>query len=200
MRFSLKRLPQALALGAILIFGSPACAVPATEAAAPVASAPAPTAPTTEAAYRLGSGDKIKLTVFGEPELTGEFEVSGSGVLSLPLIGEIQAIGLSTTQLQNSVAAVLRQGYLNDPRVSVEVLNYRPYYILGEVTRAGEYPYSSGLTVMNAVAKANGFTYRADTRSVYIKRAGENVERKVSLTAATAVQPGDTVRIGERLF
>lgn len=138
--------------------------------------------------------------MFGEPELTGEFEVSGSGVLSLPLIGEIQAIGLSTTQLQNSVAAVLRQGYLNDPRVSVEVLNYRPYYILGEVTRAGEYPYSSGLTVMNAVAKANGFTYRADTRSVYIKRAGENVERKVSLTAATAVQPGDTVRIGERLF
>jgi polysaccharide export outer membrane protein len=150
--------------------------------------------------YRLGPSDKVRVNVFGEEALTGEFTVGGSGRISLPLIGEIQAEGLTITQLQESIAEALRQGFINEPRVNAEVLNYRPFYILGEVNKPGEYPYTSSLTVLNAVATAEGFTYRADTRRVYIKRADGAAEQAYPLTTATQVAPGDTIRIGERFF
>ena len=150
--------------------------------------------------YHLGPADKLRITVFGEEALTGEFTISGSGRLSLPLIGEVQAEGLSVTQLQERIAEALRQGFINDPRVNAEVMNYRPFYILGEVSKPGEYPYTIGLTVLNAVATAEGFTYRADTRRVYIKRADGAFEQAYPLTTATQVAPGDTIRIGERFF
>lgn len=154
--------------------------------------------PRTE--YRLGTGDRLRVTVFGEEELSGEFVVDGAGAVSLPLVGEVDARGLTLREFRTQVEAQLSEGYLNDPRVSAEVLNYRPYYILGEVEESGEYPYTDGLTVMNAVATAGGFTYRANTRIVYIKRAGSNDERAYPLTATTPVQPGDTIRIAERYF
>lgn len=150
--------------------------------------------------YRLGSGDKIRVITFGEAALTGEFYVGGSGKVSLPLIGEIDAAGLSITEFQERVQKSLSQGYLRDPRVSVEVLNYRPFYILGEVSGPGTYPYTNALTVMNAVATAGGFTYRANKKRVYIKRADDTKERAYPLTDTTQVAPGDTIRIGERLF
>ena len=165
---------------------------PAAPTASDVAAEAAP--------YTLGSGDKLRVTVFGEPSLTGEYAISDSGQLALPLVGEIPARGVSTAELGSRVAARLSQGYLKDPKVSVEVLNYRPYFILGEVNKPGQYPYSSDLTVMNAIAAASGSTYRANMKSVLIKRASEQQERKYALTAATKVYPGDTIRLKERFF
>ncbi len=156
--------------------------------------------PPTDFEYHLGSGDKVRIIVFGEESLTGEFFVSAAGTISFPLIGDISAEGLTIPQLQKAVESKLADGYLKQPRVSAEVLNYRPFYILGEVMKPGEYPYTSGLTVLNAVATAEGFTYRADTHKVYIKRATSLGEHEFPLTTATPVQPGDTIRIGERFF
>lgn len=150
--------------------------------------------------YRLGSGDRLRVIVFGEDSLSGEYTVDGSGAVSLPLIGEIRGGGLTLREFQRAVEASLREGYLNDPRVSAEVMNYRPFYIMGEVRDPGEYPFTSGLTVVNAVATAGGFSYRANTRRVFIKRAGSDREVEYPLTVNTPVQPGDTIRIGERFF
>ena len=150
--------------------------------------------------YHLGAGDKLRIIVFGEDSLTGEFFVSGGGKIAFPLIGDIEAVGLTIPELQAAIAAKLSDGYLKQPRVSAEVLNYRPFYILGEVMKPGEYPYTNGLTVLNAVATASGFTYRADTHKVFIKRAATSGEQQSPLTPATPVLPGDTIRIGERFF
>ncbi|MBU1346889.1 MAG: polysaccharide export protein [Alphaproteobacteria bacterium] len=150
--------------------------------------------------YRLGVADKVRVNVFGEAALTGEFLVGGNGKVSLPLIGETQASGLTISEFQNEVAEALRDGFITEPRVSAEVLNYRPFYILGEVTTPGEYPYTNSLTVLNAVATAGGFTYRADNRRVFIKRADADSEEEFQLTTSTRVAPGDTIRIRERLF
>jgi polysaccharide export outer membrane protein len=150
--------------------------------------------------YRLGPGDKLRVITFGEESLTGEFFVGGTGHVSLPLIGEVDAAGKTIRQFQTAVETALKDGYIKEPRVSVEVLNYRPFYILGEVMKPGEYPYTNNLTVLNAVATASGFTYRADTKKVYIKRASEPQERQYPLTTTTPVAPGDTIRIGERFF
>ncbi|OYW82908.1 MAG: polysaccharide biosynthesis protein [Asticcacaulis sp. 32-58-5] len=150
--------------------------------------------------YRMGADDKIRVIVFGEPDLSGEFVVNGQGTVALPLIGEIKASGLTVTELQDQYAAVLREGYLKDPRVSIEVLTFRPFYVLGEVSRPGEYPYVNGMTVMNAIARAQGFTYRANKKRIYIKSADSTEERAVELTQTLTVQPGDTIRVAERYF
>jgi polysaccharide export outer membrane protein len=150
--------------------------------------------------YRMGAGDKIRLIVFGEDALSGEFFVSGGGKVSLPLIGEIQASGLTVSAFQDEVRTALMEGYLKDPRVSAEILNYRPFYILGEVDKPGEYPYTNNLSVLNAVATAGGFTYRANKKRVFIKRSGETDEQSQALSPEVRVLPGDTIRIGERLF
>ena len=183
----------------------------AAETAPPAASPPrqqtasaqmtAPVGPGEVGAdYVLGSADKIRITVFGEPSLTGEYFVSSSGKVSLPLAGDVQAAGLTLRDFHDHVVKALLDGYLKDPKVSLEVLTFRPFYILGEVTKPGQYPYTSGLTVFNAVATAGGFTYRANTRKVLIKRASEPAEHEVPLTAETTIAPGDTIRIPERFF
>jgi protein involved in polysaccharide export with SLBB domain len=150
--------------------------------------------------YRLGAGDKIRIIIYGEEALSGEFFVAGSGKVSLPLIGDVQAANLSVQDFQNEIANALKQGYLKEPRVSAEVLSYRPYYILGEVNKPGEYPYSNGLNVLNAVATAGGFTYRAQTKRVFIRRSSETKEQPYPLTSDIPVSPGDTIRITERFF
>jgi polysaccharide export outer membrane protein len=150
--------------------------------------------------YRLGSGDKVRVTTFGEEALTGEFLVGGTGKVSMPLVGELDAAGLTAREFQSRVETALKEGYLREPRVSVEVLSYRPFYILGEVGKPGEYPYTNGLTVLNAVATANGFSYRANKNRVFIKRADDAKEQEYPLTGTTQVAPGDTIRIGERFF
>lgn len=154
----------------------------------------------TNTAYTLGTGDKLRINVFGQPELSGEFVVDGTGAISLPLIGQVEAVGISTQELETKIATNLSSGFLLDPKVSAEVINYRPFYILGEVGRPGEYPFNSGLTVLNAVAAAGGFTYRANKKVVFIKSADGNQEAAFKLDTNTVVKPGDTLRIGERIF
>ena len=164
------------------------------------AAAPVPVSSTqaqTTAGYALGSGDKI--TVYGEADLSGEFAVNGEGMVSLPLIGSVKASGLTVAQLGQAVAERFKAGYLLDPKVSVEVINFRPYYIMGEVTKTGEYAYTDGINVINAIARAEGFTYRAQQK-VFIKHFGESTESEVPLTNDLLVMPGDTIRIGERHF
>jgi len=151
--------------------------------------------------YQLGANDKIRVITYGEESLTGEFFIGSTGKVSLPLIGEVQAAGLTISLFQKEVEKALKDGdFLKDPHVSVEVLTYRPFYILGEVTKPGEYPFSNGLTVMNAVATANGFTYRANQKRVFIKRADSNQEQEFPLTSTLPVAPGDTIRVSERFF
>ena len=165
-----------------------------------LAAPPAGAATAADMEYRLGGGDRVRVTVFGEESLSGEFQVAGNGKISLPLIGEVQAAGMTVKDFQDGVQKTLSDGYLKQPRVSAEVINYRPYYILGEVQKPGQYPYTSGLTVFNAVATAGGFTYRANKGRVYIKRNNETKEHAAKLVGTTPVGPGDTIRIGERLF
>lgn len=150
--------------------------------------------------YVLGPGDKLRIAVFGEEELSGEYAVGAAGEVTFPLIGEISALGSGPEQLARAIEERLRQGYLRNPRVSVAVTGYRPFYILGEVQNPGTYAYSAEMTIMSAVATAGGFTYRANRRRVYIRRGAESDERAYPLDSALQVQPGDTVRIGERLF
>lgn len=189
----LKSLAAALAVGLACLLAGLAL-TSAARAEGPVAAG------SPVADYKLGAGDKIRVITFGEDSLTGEFYVGGSGKVSLPLIGEVQAAGVSVPEFQRSVETALKNGFLQDPKVSVEVLNYRPFYILGEVQKPGEYPYTNALTVQNAVATANGFTYRANTKKVFIKRANSDKEQEYPLTSSTQVSPGDTIRIAERFF
>lgn len=157
-------------------------------------------APPPAEAFRLSSGDKIKVATFGEEKLSGDFEISPAGTIAFPLIGEVKAAGLQTEELSKEIEAKLAEGYLLDPKVSVQVANFRPVYILGEVNKPGEYPYTQGLTIRGAVAKADGFTYRANEKRVFLKRAGEAGEQEYPMTADFAVLPGDTIRFGERYF
>jgi polysaccharide export outer membrane protein len=189
------------AMSLVLAFGGVACAqTPAAPATTASAAASPDAVIRVVPEYRLGVADKVRVNVFGEEALTGEFLVGGGGKVSLPLIGEVQAAGLTISQFQQEIGNELRKGYIKEPRVSAEVLTYRPFYILGEVNKPGEYPYTNNLTVLNAVATAEGFTYRANKRVVFIKRAEDQAEQSYPLTPLTKVAPGDTIRIGERYF
>jgi len=150
--------------------------------------------------YTLDSGDRLGVTVFGHEDLSASVTVDGSGNISLPLIGSIAVSGKALPEVDQAIVTALLDGYLSAPRVTVEVLNYRPYYILGEVNKPGSYPFIEGLTVVNAVATAEGFSYRADMHRVFIKRSGNVDEVEYSLTPNTPVYPGDTIRISDRRF
>jgi polysaccharide export outer membrane protein len=149
--------------------------------------------------YQLGPGDQLRVTVFGEPDLTGLYIVGSQGTIAYPLVGEVTASGLTLLEFSSVLQEALQE-FLRSPNVSVEVANYRPFFILGEVSNPGTYPYSANLTVLNAVATAGGFTYRANRRRIFIRHAGETDERGYRLTISTPVLPGDTVRVGERFF
>jgi protein involved in polysaccharide export with SLBB domain len=149
--------------------------------------------------YRLGVGDKLKVAVFGEENLSGQFEVNAMGQVSMPLIGEIPAKGLSLQQFRDGIIRKLSDGYLNNPKVSAEMLNYRPIYVHGEVKNGGEFQFKNGLKLRDAIAMAGGFTYRADQSFIYISRDGE-AEAAVKTPAEVLILPGDNIRIPERFF
>lgn len=150
-------------------------------------------------AYTLDSGDRLRITVFGHPDLSGEFEVSSSGAVSMPLIGDVEAEGLSLQNLEQAVIAKLKPDYLKNPQVSAEVVNYRPFFIIGEVRNPGTYPYIGGMRVVNAVALAGGFTYRARKDQIKLTRAkGDGQPETVGQDAI--VLPGDVIQIPERFF
>ena len=150
--------------------------------------------------YRLGAGDKIRVTVFGEADLSGEFVVDGGGYIRLPLIGEVKAIGLSARIFETEIEKQLKEGYLKEPRVNVEVTAYRPFYILGEVNRPGPYPFVNGMTVLNAIALAGGYTYRANERVGVIRRAGQAKEERLPLDQTVKIYPDDIITVRERFF
>ncbi|UGV29079.1 polysaccharide export protein [Rhodopseudomonas boonkerdii] len=150
--------------------------------------------------YILGPTDRIRLKVYGEPDITGEYEVDANGNVSIPLAGQVKAAGLTTKQLERSITSALAKGIVRDPRVNVEMVAYRPFYILGEVKKSGEYPYRVGLTVLDAVATAGGYTYRANENKVYLRRAGSTVEEIYPMDAPILLYPGDNVRVPERYF
>ncbi len=153
------------------------------------------------AGYRLGAGDRLRITVYNEPTLTGEYNVTPGGTVAFPLIGAIDAQGCTIEVVTQELSHRLAGGYVNDPHVSVEVLNYRPFYILGEVNKPGEYPYAAGLTIEQAVALAGGYTYRANESKAVLRRQTSGAEGTVALRGGQVpVLPGDTIRIGQRYF
>jgi protein involved in polysaccharide export with SLBB domain len=157
--------------------------------------------PAASAEYQLGPGDQVHLNVYAEPQLSGDYTVSPMGTVAVPLIGEAPAAGLTTTSLAKAVAAGLKkEGVMKHPQVTAQVIAFRPFYILGEVSKPGAYPYSAALTVLSAVATAGGFTYRANTRAVFIKHGDQPAELEYRITTTTTVQPGDTIRVVQRLF
>ncbi len=151
--------------------------------------------------YRLGGGDQVRIIIFGEDQLTGEFRVDDQGRIAMPLLGGMKADGLTPQQLEASIAAELRRrNMLQDPSVSVEVLAYRPIFVLGEVSKPGQYPYQPGMTVLTTVAVAGGFTYRAvqDYASAVRATGGEATEGLV--TPSSFIAPGDVIKVFERRF
>jgi protein involved in polysaccharide export with SLBB domain len=148
----------------------------------------------------LQPGEKIRVTVFGEDRLSGEYEIDPGGNISLPLAGTIKAAGLSQHELEVALTKKFQGEYLRDPKVTVQVANFRPFYILGEVAKPGEYPFKGGLNVLSAVALAGGSTYRASRSSVMIQHAGESGFKEYPLSPTIPIIPGDLVRVPERYF
>ncbi len=150
--------------------------------------------------YFLDTGDQVRVTVFNHPDLSGDFEINGEGTISLPLVQDVNLQGLSVKEAVTLVISKLKPAYLRNPRVSIDVLNYRPFFIIGEVKQPGSYPYMSGLTVLSAVAVAGGYTRRANSKGVMITRGSSAEKNSFQASAVTKVLPGDVIEIKESLF
>ncbi len=185
------------------IFRAMLVAVAATLAACQSAPPPMEAAmanPAGAGEYTLGPGDRVRLVVFGQEQLSGEFAVDGGGQMAVPLIGQVNARGLTARQLEKRIAQQLNEGYVKDASVSAEVLSARPVYVMGEVNNPGKFAYASGTTALNAIAMAGGHTYRGRQDYVIISRNvdGQVLERRAPLN--TPLMPDDVVRVPERLF
>ncbi len=150
--------------------------------------------------YRVGAGDRLTVRVAGEADITGEYVVDPSGLVSLPYVQNLQVAGLSSTEIERRIKAKLQSGYLRDPQVSVQVTSLRPFYILGEVNSAGNFPYQAGITVQNAIAIAGGYTPRADKAEVLITRRNAKGTDTYKVPISTQIYPGDIVYVRERWF
>ena len=150
--------------------------------------------------YRVGSGDKLSIKVAGETDLTGEYPVDASGAISMPYVKTLTVAGMTTPQIENALTSRLRAGYLRDPKLSVQVTTLRPFFILGEVTTSGSYPYQAGMTVQNAIAIGGGYNTRADKADVLITRRNATGTQTFKVPVTTQVFPGDIIYIRERWF
>ena len=151
-------------------------------------------------AYHLNSGDRVRIDVFDQPGLSRIYSIDGSGSLNMPLIGRVRARGMTTYSLAKRIRTQLRRKYIKDPEVSIEISQYRPFYILGEVRNAGQFPYVDGMTVQAAVAIAGGYTPRANERKFKIYRHIDGQLTSSYVTNDYHLRPGDTVKVVERLF
>ncbi len=151
---------------------------------------------TDDTTYRLGAGDKLHVVVAGADDLTGDYIVGDNGAVNMELVGEVKAGGLTRTQVEREMEVKLGQGFVKNPKVSVSVLSYRPFYIYGEVTKPGAYPYANGMRVMSAVATAGGYTYRAQEGYVVVTRGGQDGRALPDMP----IQPDDIIRVPERHF
>jgi len=152
------------------------------------------------AGYLIGAGDSLTIRVVGQPDLTGDYIVDGSGLISFPLIKSVKVGGLSAPQVRQLVAARLRQGFLRNPSVSVQTTNLRPFFILGEVGRAGSFPYQNGMTAQNAIAIAGGYSPRANQKDVMLTRKDARGTQTVKVPVTTQIYPGDIIFVRERWF
>ena len=177
-----------------------ACAGLGTASAPMAGSVDSYAATDSTADLRLAAGDKLRITVFGEDKLSGEYQIDNAGFVSLPLAGTIQAAGLTKPQLEESLTNKLKGEYLRNPRITVDVINFRPFYVLGEVQKPGEYQFRSGLNVLSAIAIAGGATYRASTSKILIQRAGTSEMQEYPQSPTVLIMPGDVVRLPERFF
>ena len=185
----------------VAIFALAACDSDTTPIAQATADEGRSSASTRDPGYKLGPNDRLRITVFGQPTLTGEYTLDGNGVLAFPLIGNVPASGMTTQQLQKTIAGKLEPDYLVNPSVSAEVVTRRPFFIIGEVQKPGNYPYVPDMTALNAVAMAGGFTYRARKNDFYIKRLEKSGQMvRVVAGAGTVLRPGDTLDVRERYF
>jgi polysaccharide export outer membrane protein len=160
----------------------------------------APNGSASTADYKLGPNDRTRIIVFGQPSLTGEFVLDGNGVLAFPLVGNINARGMTPSQLQQTIAQKLDTDWIKNPSVSVEVSTRRPFYVVGEVQKPGSYPYVTDMNVLNAIATAGGETYRANMHEFWIKRKRDGRIVRVEANQESTLQPGDTVIVRERYF
>lgn len=152
------------------------------------------------APYTLAGGDRLRVIVFGQDSLSNSYAIDGAGNIQMPLIGLVQAYGMTTASLARAVEGKLRAGYLRDPRVAVEVEAYRPFFVLGEVTASGQFPYVNGMTVQNAIAIAGGFSARAAQGGAAITRIINGRQVTASVPLSEPVRPGDTITVRERFF
>ncbi len=157
-------------------------------------------APTQPDDYKLGAGDQLRVIVYGEDDLGGTFSVDGNGFVSFPLIGPMKVAGLETGDVEKEMTVRFADGFLVDPRVNVQVLQYRPFYVMGEVNKPGSYPYTNGMTVLNAVTDAGGYTQKAVESGVYVRRNGDAKEVWMAADPSTKIYPGDVVRVDSSPF
>jgi polysaccharide export outer membrane protein len=150
--------------------------------------------------YRLAADDRLRINVYNEPGLSGEYAVNSEGDISFPLVGMFHAAGMTVNEVFSGLTQALQAHFYKNPHLAVDLVASRPIYVLGEVNKAGQFPYQSGMTVLGAVATAGGFTYRANQKTVMIRHPGEAAEQREPLTADLLVQPGDSVRVRERNF
>ena len=154
----------------------------------------------SDSEYKLAVGDRIQVTVLGHAELSGEFVLDGDGQFFMSLIEDVSASGLTPAELETRIVDMLKPDYLVNPRVNIQVLKYRPYFLMGEVASRGAFPYLSGMSYLKAVAIAGGFTYRAKQDYVYVIRADDENLEELKLPMSEKVQPGDIIRVAERMF
>jgi protein involved in polysaccharide export with SLBB domain len=148
----------------------------------------------------LQRGDKIRVTVYGEDKIGGDYEIDPGGFVTLPLTGPLQAAGLTRIAFQRVLTQKLRSGYLKNPQVSVDVVSFRPIYVMGEVERPGEYPFKGGLNIVSATALAGGVTYRGNRTTVLIQHSDETAPKEYPLVSTVPVFPGDIIQVPERFF
>jgi len=166
----------------------------------PAAYTAAPMPVRYDAGYRLDAGDKLRVVVYGQEGLTNTYTIDAAGSITMPLIGQVPARGRSPAALANQISAKLRNGYIREPSVAVEIESYRPFFILGEVQAPGQYPYVPNMTVESAVAIAGGFSPRAKRDLVTVTRTDGNGAARYVVPLGTSLGPGDTVLVGERWF
>jgi len=173
-------------------------------AAMPLAGCARPPSPVFDASsnapYTLGTGDRLRVIVFGQDNLSNVYAVDSTGCVSMPLIDVVPVAGLTTQQAERAIEAKLRNGFIREPRVAVEIDAFRPFYILGEVTTPGQYPFVTGLTIQKAAAIASGFTPRADRYQAEITRQGSGGVVLAAVPTTYPIRPGDTIVVKERWF
>jgi protein involved in polysaccharide export with SLBB domain len=187
-----------VSLGAILVIG--VLLAGCYRDFGPVVAEPQPLPPPlTATTFQVG--DRLTVTVYGEPNLTGVYDITPAGLVNLPLIGDVKAVGRTSSGLQREIADRYSRGkFLQEPQVTVAVVEYRPIYIAGEVKSPGPYPYRPGLNVLTAITTAGGLTYRGSRDKVYLQRSGEQVWNEYPELSSVTIMPGDLIRIPERYY